>query len=367
MFSKNSILTAALVLTIGGARAQCPNKGVGVGLSQLCNIGTPKGGSCYWRKLWMKKLRFFHQFPPGKSLARKLNIIVLGHFPSAGTWDEAAVKINLSLPKDLCGDGYSHSASTACDGSGNVISVNPPNAGKLNCKKQSEVLSLPSAPMARMQRHAPAYFLLRPKTDFDPQRTNTRFSVSVNKGAKSSSILLETFQNLWGTMVVHPPHDDLLFRCTASSVVIPRYGRLILLGSPHPHPLYPCNNLAQDPNGECRFAACINLLELSLVFGATFSNLTASFLSIRYALFPDGLLEATGIAAMFLALCTQADSESDPLFAPLMQDIAGKVVVALWDRVEAVVLSTAHGTIPRRGDFRGTGSGRGPETRNPPG
>ncbi|KAJ7455741.1 cytochrome P450 [Mycena latifolia] len=36
----------------------------------------------YWRKLGMKKLKIFHQFPPGKSLARKLNIIVLGHFSS---------------------------------------------------------------------------------------------------------------------------------------------------------------------------------------------------------------------------------------------------------------------------------------------
>ncbi|KAJ7493496.1 hypothetical protein FB451DRAFT_1214626 [Mycena latifolia] len=165
----------------------------------------------------------------------------------------------------------------------------------------------------------------------------------------------------------------------------------------------PVTTPPKTPNGECRFAACINPLELSLVFGATFSNLTVSFLSVRYALFRDGLLEATGITVTFLALCArfgvpdwssliqviptliislsvacwvvvqlrlyakaQADSESDPLFAPFMQDVAGKVFAALWDRVEAVMIAAVHGPRPRRGDSRGTGSGRGAETRNPP-
>ncbi|KAJ7935141.1 hypothetical protein B0H13DRAFT_1854408 [Mycena leptocephala] len=86
---------------------------LGVGMTQLCNIGTPKGGS-YCNDLD-------------------------GFITTPGTWNEAAVKINLSLPKDMCGDGYTHGAFTTCDGSGNVISVNPPGAGAIKCTKQSEV------------------------------------------------------------------------------------------------------------------------------------------------------------------------------------------------------------------------------------
>ncbi|KAJ7828619.1 hypothetical protein B0H13DRAFT_1916974 [Mycena leptocephala] len=120
MFSKTSTLAAVLIFAIAGARAQCPNNGVGVGMSQLCNIGTPKGGS-YCNDLD-------------------------GFITTPGTWNEAAVKINLSLPKDMCGNGYTHGAFTTCDGSGNVISVNPPGAGAIKCTKQSEVAKARSRP-----------------------------------------------------------------------------------------------------------------------------------------------------------------------------------------------------------------------------
>ncbi|KAJ6565224.1 hypothetical protein DFH09DRAFT_1157867 [Mycena vulgaris] len=110
MFAKNSVLLASL-LFVGGALAQCPNGGVGVGLEQFCNIGTPTGGSTCGD--------------------------LEGFITAPGSFNTVADKTNLDSETDLCGLGWSGGARTACDSSGNVISVNPPGAGTSNCHAES--------------------------------------------------------------------------------------------------------------------------------------------------------------------------------------------------------------------------------------
>ncbi|KAJ6489715.1 hypothetical protein DFH09DRAFT_1319694 [Mycena vulgaris] len=122
MFPKTSLLAASLFIM--SAWAQCPNGGVGVGLSQLavCTITTKGPGS---RKSYLSGY-----------------CGVPGFITTPGTLDEAAIKNNLRVSKDLCGDGYTHGAYTTCDGDGNVISVNPPDAGRANYKQQSEIVGV---------------------------------------------------------------------------------------------------------------------------------------------------------------------------------------------------------------------------------
>jgi len=115
MFAK-TVLLASLLL-VGGARAQCPNGGVGVGLIQFCNIGNPTSGSSCDD--------------------------IDGFITAPGSFDTVASKVDIGGPTDLCGLGWSGGARTACDGNGNVISVNPPGAGTSDC--HSEGITVPGS------------------------------------------------------------------------------------------------------------------------------------------------------------------------------------------------------------------------------
>ncbi|KAJ7884134.1 hypothetical protein B0H14DRAFT_3432549 [Mycena olivaceomarginata] len=116
MFVKTAVLAAALLL-VSGVRAQCPNGGVGVGLSQFCLIGNPTSG------------------PSCGDLE--------GFITSPGSFNTVATKINLDSSSDLCGLGWSGGARTACDGNGVVISVNPPGAGTSVC--HAEGINVPGS------------------------------------------------------------------------------------------------------------------------------------------------------------------------------------------------------------------------------
>ncbi|KAJ7793973.1 hypothetical protein B0H14DRAFT_2622346 [Mycena olivaceomarginata] len=108
-------LLAAISMFIAGARAQCPNSGVGVGEIQLCNFNSK-------------------------------NIVcgeLMGFITKPGGWNEAAIKNDLNvLPGDLCGD-YTGSPEfepmhTICSGN-TITEVVPPNAGAHSCQSENIV------------------------------------------------------------------------------------------------------------------------------------------------------------------------------------------------------------------------------------
>ncbi|KAJ7430249.1 hypothetical protein B0H11DRAFT_2138020 [Mycena galericulata] len=106
MFSKTSSLIA-FILVVGRAHAQCSNGGIGVGLEQLCNIGNPiSGGNCDDLE---------------------------GFITAPGSFNTISSKDNIGDYSDLCGLGWTGEAYTVCDSNNNIISVNPPNEGTLDC------------------------------------------------------------------------------------------------------------------------------------------------------------------------------------------------------------------------------------------
>ncbi|KAJ7354100.1 hypothetical protein DFH08DRAFT_955515 [Mycena albidolilacea] len=117
MFVKTSLIAATLMF-IAGARAQCPNAGVGIGAIQLCNF-SGKNVICGDLTGFITK--------------RKSPLWLLY---STGSWDQAATK-------NLCGDyvgtpGFGP-AHTLCNGN-TVVQVVPPNAGLYtNCQGASIV------------------------------------------------------------------------------------------------------------------------------------------------------------------------------------------------------------------------------------
>ncbi|KAJ7832044.1 hypothetical protein B0H14DRAFT_1178211 [Mycena olivaceomarginata] len=113
MIAKTSVLVATL-LFVAGAQAQCGNAGVGVGAEQLCSFS-------------------------GK------NVIcgeLFGFITKPGSWDQAAVKHDLSiLPGDLCGDyqgtpGFGP-AHTTCSGN-TVVRITPPQRGRIHSLRLRE-------------------------------------------------------------------------------------------------------------------------------------------------------------------------------------------------------------------------------------
>ncbi|KAJ7854537.1 hypothetical protein B0H14DRAFT_3449536 [Mycena olivaceomarginata] len=148
MFAKPSLIAATLMF-IAGARAQCPNAGVGIGAIQLCNFSGKNvicgdlTGFITKRKspLWLLYSSWFTEFLPFSLSSWQLYVYgSLSKHPG----DQAATKSNLNiLPGDLCGDyvgtpGFGP-AHTLCNGN-TVVQVVPPNAGLYtNCQGASIV------------------------------------------------------------------------------------------------------------------------------------------------------------------------------------------------------------------------------------